>query len=73
MEKARTKLMTPKEAAENLGVSPSLIYQWLEERRLVHCRFGGEGRRGRILIDPADLDKFMRACRVATHPLLVAE
>jgi excisionase family DNA binding protein len=69
----KTKLITPKEAAESLGVSSSLIYQWLEERRLVHYRFGGEGRRGRILIDPADLDKFMRKCRVATHPFPEAE
>jgi excisionase family DNA binding protein len=69
----KTKLITPKEAAENLGVSPSLIYQWLDERRLVHYRFGGEGRRGRILIDPADLHQFMRKCRVAPHPFLEAE
>lgn len=33
-------------------------------------RLGAGGRRGRILIDPADLQAFMQECRVETHPLL---
>jgi excisionase family DNA binding protein len=70
MEAGKNKLMTPKAAAEHLGVSPSLVYQWIEEQRLAHYRFGGEGRRGRILIAPADLDKLMQHCRVERHPLL---
>lgn len=64
------QLMTPKEAADRIGVSPSLVYQWIDEQRLAHYRFGGEGRRGRILIDPDDLIHFMQTCRVGPHPLL---
>jgi hypothetical protein len=45
-------------------VSPSLIYQWCEQRVLTHFRVGGKGRRGRILIDPADLDALLLARRV---------
>lgn len=70
MDTRTSKLMTPKEAAQYVGVSSSLIYQWLEEQRLAHYRFGREGRRGRILIDPRDLDRLMQECRVDRHPLL---
>jgi excisionase family DNA binding protein len=59
-------LLTVKQAAEKAGVSESLIYQWCEERRLAHFRAGGKGRRGKILIAPADLDAFMASIRVET-------
>lgn len=62
--------LTPKQAAEHEGVSTSLIYRWCDEGRLPHYRLGAEGRRGRILIDPDDLDVFMRGCRQERHPLL---
>jgi Helix-turn-helix domain len=65
--------VTVKDAGKHAGVSPALIYQWCQEQRLPHYRFGSEGRRGRILIDIADLEKFMQECRVARHPLLEAE
>ncbi len=58
------KLLTPKDAAELIGVSRSLIFQWCEERRLAHMRLGGKGRRGRIMIEEADLRKFLEANRV---------
>src|SRR4051794_33218228 len=51
--------LTPKQAAERAGISPQLIYLWCAERRLPHLRAGGRGRRGRILIDPDDLDAFL--------------
>jgi excisionase family DNA binding protein len=62
-----TKL-TPKDAAARAGVSPQLIYRWCAERRLPHYRCGGRGRRGRILIDPADLDAFLATLRVTPQP-----
>jgi hypothetical protein len=37
---------------------------------LPHYRFSTEGKRGKILIDPMDLDKFMQECRVERHALL---
>lgn len=62
--------LTPKKAAERAGVSRSLIYTWCSERRLPHYRLGAKGRRGRIFIDPADLDEFLKKCRMDRHPLL---
>jgi excisionase family DNA binding protein len=56
--------LTVKQAAAKAGVSPSQIYQWCAERRLVHYRFGGRGRRGSIRIEDSDLDAFLASCRV---------
>lgn len=62
--------LTPKQAAERAGVSSNLIYLGCKEGRLALYRLGSEGSRGRILIDPADLDRLMEACRQERHPLL---
>jgi excisionase family DNA binding protein len=62
--------LTVKEAGEHAGVSQALIYQWCHEQRLPHYRFGTEGKRGKILVDPEDLDRFMQECRVERHALL---
>ena len=62
--------LTVKEASRLAKVSPSLIYQWIREKRLACFRMGGLGKRGRILIDPADLDVVIRECRQERHPLL---
>jgi excisionase family DNA binding protein len=56
--------LTVKQAAERAGVSPALVYRWCQEQRLVHYRLGGQGRRGKILIDPADLDAFLKSLKV---------
>lgn len=63
-------MLTVKQAAARAGVSPSLVYAWCREQRLAHYRFGREGRRGRIRIDPADLDALVTSLRQAAHPLL---
>ncbi len=65
--------LTPKQAAERATVSPSLVYTWIREKRLACFRMGAIGRRGRILIDPADLEVILRECRQERHPLLVSE
>lgn len=64
------KKLTVKEAGKTVGVSPAMIYLWCQERRLKHYRVGSEGRRGKILIDAADLEAFMQRCLVELHPLL---
>jgi len=61
-------MISVKEAAALKGLSTQLIYLWGAERRLPHFRLGGRGRRGRILIDLADLDAFMTTLKVASHP-----
>jgi excisionase family DNA binding protein len=58
------KWLSVQETADRLGVSPSLVYQWCHERTLPHLRLGKAGRRGKILIDEADLDAFIAASRV---------
>ena len=65
--------LTPKLAADRANVSVSLIYKWCAEGRLPHYRFGRDGRRGRILIDPVDLEKFIAECRKERPSLLAAE
>src|SRR5215469_5522592 len=60
----RGEVLTVREAAERAGVSESLIYLLCDERRLPHYRPGGKGKRGKILIDPRDLDAYMQSCRV---------
>jgi len=67
------QLLTPRAAAERAGVSPSLVYQWCRDQLLAHYRFGSQGRRGKILIAPDDLEAFMRQCRVERHRLLNSE
>lgn len=64
--------MTVKEAATKARVSPSLIYVWVKEKRLACFRMGSAGRRGRILIDPADLEVVITECRRDRHPLLAS-
>lgn len=66
-------LLTPKEAAKRARVSASLIYCLCNDQRLPHYRIGADGKRGRILIDPADLDTFIQQCRQERHPLLASE
>jgi excisionase family DNA binding protein len=61
-------MLSVKQAAERKGLSPQLVYRWCEERRLPHYRCGGRGRRGRILIDPADLDAFLQTLKVTPRP-----
>jgi excisionase family DNA binding protein len=61
-------MLTVKQAAEQKGLSQQLIYLWCEEQRLAHYRLGGRGRRGRILIDPADLDAFIESQKIQPRP-----
>lgn len=54
-----TPLLTVRAAAGRFGLSASLLYQLCREKRLRHRRVGGRGRRGRLLIDEADLRAFL--------------
>lgn len=44
-------------AALRVGVSASLVYQWCADGTLPHYRLGRSGKRGKILIDPDELDR----------------
>ena len=58
-------MLTPRQAAERVGVSLSLVYQWVESRQLPHYRAGAKGKRGKILIAEADLNAFWESLKVA--------
>jgi len=53
-----------KAAAEQLEISSSLAYRLVEEGRLPHRRIGQRGKRGKILIDEADLKKFIKSRQI---------
>lgn len=61
-------LLTAKQAAEYATVSLSLMYQWIEQRRIPHLRAGGKNKRGKILIDKEDLDRFLVTLKVSAKP-----
>jgi excisionase family DNA binding protein len=56
------KMFTPKQVAEQVGVSASLVYEWCAQGLLRHYRFGSKGRRGSIRIEEKDLDDFLLNC-----------
>ena len=37
-------MLTPKQVAERIGVSDSLVYEWINSGMLPHFRFGRKGR-----------------------------
>ncbi|MHB0958737.1 MAG: helix-turn-helix domain-containing protein [Pirellulaceae bacterium] len=54
-------LMTVREVAEMLRVSPSLVYQLVEGRQLASHRIGH--RHGAIRIAAADVEDYLERCR----------
>ncbi len=62
-------MLTPKQAAERIGVSVSLVYQWCKDGLLEHLRLGGKGKRGKVLIEPASLDRFLESCKQTPKPV----
>ncbi|MFO0845494.1 MAG: helix-turn-helix domain-containing protein [Gemmataceae bacterium] len=61
-------MLTVAQAAERIGVSDSLIYEWCGAGLLPHYRFGRPGKRGKVMIEEADLDRFLAACRHEARP-----
>jgi excisionase family DNA binding protein len=57
-------LLTPSDASRRLGVDEATIRRAIAEGRLPGVRIGGEGRRGRTMIFPADLARFAHDRRV---------
>ncbi len=64
MSTTTPKLLSVKEAANRLGVSPSLVYQWCTEKRLPHIRLGRAHQRGKILLEEQDVLAFLTAARI---------
>ena len=59
---------TVKQLAEKHGLSRAIIYLWVEERRFTVYRIGGQGRRGRILIDDDVFAAFLDGLKVEAGP-----
>lgn len=55
--------LTPKQAAERIGISLSLVYQLLQQRKIPAYRVGLRGR-GKWLIEEEDLERFLDSCRI---------
>ena len=59
--------MTPplsvKQAADRATVCATVVYRWVASGRLAHFRLGARGR-GKIAIDPADLDALLATFKV---------
>lgn len=59
--------MTVNEAAKNIGISPSKLYQLIAARRIAHYRVGGK-----IIIGEADVAAYLQACRVGVSEVSVS-
>ena len=62
-----SNLLDPREAAEYTRLSRSMIYKLCDERRLAHIRVGSRGKRGKVLIRRADLDRFLEENRISAQ------
>ena len=60
-------MLTVKQAAARLRISPSLVYSWCEDHLLPHYRMGGKGKRGKILIEEAVLEAFLQSRKVESR------
>ncbi len=50
----------------------NMVYKLCAQKRLPHYRIGGDGKRGCIRIDEADLEAFLAACKQDGGPALAA-
>lgn len=57
-------MLTVRQVAERLRISPSLVYSWCDDHLLPHYRMGGKGKRGKILIEEAALEAFLQSRKV---------
>lgn len=59
--------LTVRTAAARACVSPGLVRGWARDGLLPHLRVAGKVGRGKILIDPADLDNLLASFKVAAN------
>lgn len=52
-------MLSVKQVAARLKISPSLVYSWCQYGILPHVRLGRPGCRGTIRIDPDELEGFI--------------
>jgi excisionase family DNA binding protein len=54
--------LTVRQAADRLGISPSLVYALCREGVIAHTRHGRPGKRGCIRIGEAALEAYRKGC-----------
>ena len=67
-----TPFLTVAAAAARACVSEDLVRAWVRDGLLPHLRVGAKGRRGKILIDPLDLDALLASFKVGARPVPAA-
>jgi hypothetical protein len=60
-----TGVLTVKAAAARACVCEKLVRGWITSGQLPHFRVGSSGKRGKILIEVADLDVLLESFKVA--------
>lgn len=58
-------MLTVREVAERIKLSPSAVYLLVERKQIAHHRLGGQ--RGAIRISEQDLETYLAICRVETQ------
>ncbi len=61
-------MLTVKTAAARAGISPALVYVWIEKGVLPHFRMGRPGRRGTIKIAESDFEAFLDSLKRGDGP-----
>jgi excisionase family DNA binding protein len=64
-------MLTPKEVAERLRISTTLVYSLCAAGKLKHYRFGLGNRKGGLRVDEQDLEEYKEQCR--QHVIIVEE
>jgi excisionase family DNA binding protein len=59
-------MLTVQQVADKLGVSPALVYGWVNSGTLPCYRLGQAGRRGSIRVAEADVDAFLAGQKTVT-------
>jgi excisionase family DNA binding protein len=60
--------VTVRQVAQQLGISPSLVYALCHDGVLPHTRFGRPGKRGTIRIEEAAVEAYRLTCKGAGQP-----
>jgi len=56
-------MLTVKELASRLGISPSLVYALCDAGVIAHTRHGRPGKRGCIRIEETEAERYREQCK----------